>query len=282
MNKTIIRLAILMLFGCNSSEKSNSIEYSTDRITEAIPFAKGVISTEDNSEFSLMFTPDGRKVYFSRRALEEKQKIYEAEFQNGKWTEPILSEFSTDRDEAPSITPDGELFFFGSERPIPNKPNKGNFDMNIWMMKNTNNGWSNPQPLPFPINDVQIEGEKWPSSNNNFLFAIDNETFYFTTMVRGSKSIKLYQTNFKNGEFTESIEVKGIFDNEKYWIYSAVVSPDGKYLLFNSYGAPGGKGGEDIFVSKRIGTEWSKAKPIGQLVNSKDEESSPRFSRRKL
>ena len=65
MNKTIIRLAILMLFGCNSSEKSNSIEYSTDRITEAIPFAKGVISTEDNSEFSLMFTPDGRKVYFT-------------------------------------------------------------------------------------------------------------------------------------------------------------------------------------------------------------------------
>ena len=276
----IFPLVILITtISCNSPQTSNSVIYSEEPVKKAIPFAKGTISTEKNSEFSLMFTPNGKKVYFSRRAPEEKQKIYEAEFKNGIWTEPMLSEFSTDRDEAPSITPNGELFFFGSERPLPNKPNKGNFDMNIWMMKNTSSGWSNPEPLPFPINDVQIENEEWPSSNNNFLFALDNETFYFTTMVRGSKSIKLYQTNYKNGAFSEPTEIKGIFDDEKYWIYSAVVSPDRKYLVFNSYGAPGGSGGEDLYVSKRIGTEWSKAKPIGPQINTSNEESGPRFSR---
>ncbi|NNK17621.1 MAG: hypothetical protein HKP49_00550, partial [Maribacter sp.] len=61
--------------------------------------------------------------------------------------------------------------------------------------------------------------------------------------------------------------------------YSAVVSPDGKYLVFNSYGAPGGAGGEDIFVSKKNGADWSKAKPIGPKINSINEESGPRFSR---
>lgn len=279
--KTQILLGVITILICllSCSEKSNSVDYSEEPVKIAVPFAKGIISTENNSEFSLMFTPDGRKVYFSRRAPEEKQKIYESEFQNGRWTVPILSEFSTDRDEAPSITPNGELFFFGSERPIPNKPNKGNFDMNIWMMKNTNSGWTQPEPLPFPINDVQIEAEEWPSSNNNFLFAIDNETFYFTTMVRGEKAIKLYQTNYKNGEFSIPVEIKGLFDDEKYWVYSAVVSPDGQYLVFNSYGAPGGAGGEDIFVSKRIGNEWTKAKPMGIKINSADEESGPRFSR---
>ena len=277
--KTIIGLTIIMLWGCTTGEKSNPVLYATERISEAIPFAPGVISTEENSEFQIMFSPDGRKAYFSRRAPEEKQKIYETEFKRGQWSTPKVSEFSTDRDETPSITPNGELFFFGSERPIPNKPNRGNFDMNIWMMKKINGGWSEPEPLSYPINDVQIEGEEWPSSNTNFLSAIDNETFYFSTMMRGSNAIKLYQTKYVNAHFTDPIEIKGIFDDEKYWVYSPVVSPDGNYLVFNSYGAPGGLGGEDLFVCKRTKTGWSKAKPIGRKINTKNEESAPRFSR---
>ena len=279
MKKTMALLALLFIVGCNESTKFESIRYSEEKISEAIPFARGVISTEENSEFSLMFSPVGATVYFSRRAPEAKQKIYTSEFINGTWTTPLLCKFSTDRDETPSITPDGSLFFFGSERPIPNQPNQGNFDMNIWMMKNTKTGWSDPTPLPFPINEVQIEGEEWPSSNNNFLYAIDNSTFYFTTMVRGSKSIKLYETKLVDGIFSKPTEIKGIWDDEKYWVYSAVVSPDGRYLVFNSYGAPGGAGGEDIYISKRQGTQWSKAVAIGPKINSKDEESSPRFSR---
>lgn len=277
---TLCLLLILLIFNsCNSKISSNEINYSETPVTEAILFAPELISTSTNSEFSLMFTPNGRSVYFSRRAPKEKQKIYEASFKDGTWSTPVLSNFSIDRDETPSISPNGELFFFGSERPIPNIPNKGNFDMNIWMMKKESGGWSNPEPLPFPINDVQQQGEEWPSSNNNFLFAVDDETFLFTTMFRGNKSIKLYETKYKNGEFSVPKEIKGIWDDEKFWIYSAVVSPDGKYLVFNSYGAAGGVGGEDIFISKLVDGSWSKAKAIGSKINTKDEESGPRFSR---
>lgn len=279
MKKAILGLTIFMILGCDPGKNSNSVAYSSKRIVAAKPFAEGVISTKENSEFQIMFSPNGRKAYFSRRAPGEKQKIYETEFKNDQWSTPQISEFSTDRDETPSITPNGELFFFGSERAIPYKPNRGNFDMNVWMMKKEKGGWSEPQPLPYPINDVQIEGEEWPSSNNNFFSAVDNETFYFTTMVRGSSAIKLYQTRYVNEHFTNPIEISGIFDDEKYWVYSPVVSPDGNYLVFNSYGAPGGLGGEDIFVCKRTETGWSKAIPIGLKINSKDEESAPRFSR---
>ncbi len=270
---------ICFLISCNTTQVANSVNYASVPVKEAIPFAEGIISTAANSEFQIMFTPDGLRAYFSRRAPEQKQKIYETEFQNGHWSEPVVSAFSTDRDETPSITPDGELFFFGSERPIPGKPNRGNFDMNIWMMKRTSDGWSEPEPLPFPINDVQVEGEEWPSSNNNFLFAVDNSTFYFTTMVRESSGIKLFETTYVDSQFSAPKELTGIFHDEKYWVYSAVVSPDGRYLVFNSFGAPGGSGGEDIFVSKRTESGWSKAKPIGPKINSKDEESGPRFSR---
>ena len=275
----IILSVIFGITGCKNEQKIPEVAYSKETVSRPIPFAKGVISTEENSEFELAFSTDGLKAYFSRRPPDAKQMIYVSDFKDGTWSSPKLAEFSTDRDETVHITPNGQYLFFGSERPIPGKPNKGNFDMNIWMVEKTDKGWSEPKPLPEPINAVQTEDEEWPSSNNNFIFTNDDENFYFTSMRRGTKSIKLYQTTFDGQDFSEPKAIEGIFEEEKYWVYSAVISPDGQYLIFNSYDAPGGKGGEDIFVSKKTENGWSKARPIGALVNSKDEESSPRFSR---
>lgn len=272
-------IVIISLLSCKSENQPPKVQYSNTKVSKPIPFAEGIISTKGNSEFDLTFSADGYSVYFSRRAPEAKQKIYVSYFKAGEWTTPKLAPFSTDRDETAFITPNGNQFFFGSERPILGQPNQGNFDMNIWVMEKTTQGWSPPKPLPSPINEVQIEGEEWPSSNNNFFFTNDNKTFYFTTMMRGSKSVKLYQTIFDGTSYSKPKAIEGIFDDEKYWIYSAVISPDHTYLVFNSYGAPGGSGGEDIFVSKKTADGWSKAKPIGTLVNTKNEESSPRFSR---
>lgn len=275
-------LSILLFastLSCSSPDSTPTVNYSATTVSTPTLFGEGVISTTQNSEFELTISTDGRSIYFTRRAPEEKQKIYQSEFVNGSWSNPTLAPFSTDRDETTHITPDGNYLFFGSERPIPGKPNLGNFDMNVWMMEKVGEEWSEPTPLPEPINAVQEEGEQWPSSNNNFFFTNDNRTFYFTTMMRGSESIKLYTTQFDGTTFTDPEEVTGIFEDEKYWVYSAVISPDGNYLVFNSYGIPDSGGGEDLFVSKKTETGWSRAQPMGALINTGDEESSPRFSR---
>lgn len=278
-SKLLLIITFFTIIGCKSVHKIEEVKYSNEKVSIAIPFAEGIISTTENSEFDLTFSPNGLKTYFSRRKPEGKQMIYVSDFINSKWTVPKLAEFSNNRDETAYITPNGKFMFFGTERPIPNKPNKGNFDMNIWIMKKKGSGWSEPKPLPEPINEVQIEKEEWPSSNNNFFFTNDNKTFYFTTMKRGTKTIKLYETKFNGKKFSEPTTIQGIWDDEKYWVYSAVISPNGKYLVFNSFDAPGGNGGEDIFISTKTKNGWSKAKPIGNLINTKDEESSPRFSR---
>ncbi len=57
--------------------------------------------------------------------------IYESDFKKSNWSTPKLAEFSSNRDETSLITPNGKFFFFDSERPISNKSNKRNFDMNI-------------------------------------------------------------------------------------------------------------------------------------------------------
>lgn len=272
-------IAFVGLSACANPNNSAQIDYYPAPISTPIPFAEGIISTAENSEFELTFSVDGRKVYFSRRQPNQKQQLYESDFENGRWSAPKKAAFSTDRDETAFITPNGKYFFFGSERPIPGKPNLGNFDMNVWMMTQTDTGWSAPTPLPEPINFVQQAGENWPSSNNNFLFTNDNKTFYFTTQMRGDRAIRLYSTEFDGRLFSTPKAITGLFEDEKYAVYSAVISPDGAFLVFNSFGAPGGAGGEDLFVSRKTAQGWSRAQPLSALVNTADEESSPRFSR---
>lgn len=279
MKNIIFFAVVLIIASCDSSNKTTSGVYSIKPVIEATPFAPGIITTEENSEFHINFTPDGKKAYFTRRAPGQKQKIYETDFINGNWSVPTLCSFSTDRDETPSISPDGNYFFFGSERPIPGKPNKGNFDINVWMMKKTTTGWGKPTPLLYPINDVQKEGEEWPICNSNLFYSIDNETYYYATMMRGNKSAMLYEIKYDGNIFSEPKLVSGLFDDEKYWVNNAVISPDGEYLIFNSFGLPNGEGGEDIYISKRTTKGWSKAISIGPKVNSKNEESGAAFSR---
>lgn len=279
MDVKLLLAACCLVSSAVAQPSPPSVAYSTRAIKTPVPFAEGIISTAAASEFELAFSPSGTTVYFTRRGSEGKQKIYETMFANGNWTPPQLAPFSTDRDESPFITPDGNTMFFGSERPLPGRPNRGSFDMNVWKMRKTATGWSVPEPLPAPINEVQVASEEWPSSNSNFLFSLDGRHYFYCTMPRGTASINIYQTSYANGVFSAPRVVEGLFSEKKYWQYSAVVSPDGKYLLFNSSGAPGGVGGEDIYVSRKTASGWSPAVGVGTAVNSLSEESSPRFSR---
>ncbi len=277
--KNTMLFLLLTLGACKTNEKKVEVlKYSERIISTPEKFAEGIVSTDAASEFDICFTPDGKTAFYTRRIGSDKQKIWQTTFENDRWTNPKQLPFSTDRDETPFFSQDGKTLYFGSARPIEGRPSNGNFDMNIWKVEWVNNKWSFPKPLNSNINAVQEDKEEWPSSNENFLFSIDNENFIYTTMLRGDKVIEVYKTTKKRDEFTKPEKITGLFQNEKSWKYSAVLSPDGQYLLFNSYEAEGGIGGEDIFISKKTSNGWTKAKSIGNLVNTKAEESSPRFS----
>jgi WD40-like Beta Propeller Repeat len=281
MNKIrqVFVLSLIILNSCTSIKSSKTIvSYSDNIVSVPVLFAEGIVSTKENSEFNLTFTNDGKTVYFTRRVGNEKQKIYFSNFENKKWTAPKIASFSTDRDETPFITPNGKTLYFGSQRPIPNKESKGNFDMNIWKTVWENGKWTEPTPLSEMINQVQIEKEEWPSSNENSIYTRDGINFYFATMLRGTKTIEIYQTTQVKGQFTKSIKVDGLFEDNKYWKSTPIISPDGNYLIFNAYGTADGKGGEDIYVSKKTDNGWSEAKNIGELINTKAEEASAKFS----
>jgi Tol biopolymer transport system component len=156
---------------CNSTKNVQSaIAYTSHVVDKPIIFAAGIVSTKEASVFDICFTPNGKTVFFTRRIGNEKQKLWQATFENNVWTNPVLLPFSTDRDETPFLSSDGKMLYFGSARPIEGRPSKGKFDMNIWQVEWSNNQWGVPKPLSSTINAVQQEKEDWPSSNENFIF----------------------------------------------------------------------------------------------------------------
>ncbi|HCY90099.1 MAG TPA: hypothetical protein DHV17_07560 [Chitinophagaceae bacterium] len=280
MSKQIILLVLVMSF-CTCTSKipaKSGLRYSNKTISQPEIFAEGIISTKENSEFDITFTPNGRTAFFTRRTGNEKQQLWQTKFKDGHWSHPVKLPFSTDRDETPFFASDGKTLYFGSARPIEGRPGKGKFDMNIWQAEWTDKEWSKPEPLSENINAVQSENEDWPSSNENFIFSLDNVNFIYSTMLRGSKTIEIYKTVKTGNGFSQPEKISGLFRNDKSWKYSAVLSPDGQYLLFNSYEAEDGVGGEDIFIARKSSNGWTRAKNIGKMVNTKAEESSPRFS----
>ena len=223
MNRQIIILSVtLTITACATKIPERTTTNYADRVIRTPePFAEGIISTKENNEFDITFTPDGKTAYFTRRIGNDKQKIWQTTFENGVWTNPTQLPFSTDRDETPFFSSDGKTLYFGSARPIEGRPSKGNFDINIWQIVKEMNDWGSPKPLNSTINAVQEDKEEWPSSNENFIFSLDNINFIYSTMLRGEKVIEIYTTTKKGDEFTKPEKITGLLQNDKSWKYSA-------------------------------------------------------------
>ncbi|MDC7993549.1 hypothetical protein [Altibacter sp. HG106] len=271
MKQLIIAITLLILGACNAQEVPITSSHISETIIDTPQvFLPGIVSMDESTQFDLVFAPDNKTIYFTRRKGEEKQRIYYATYSEEKgWSTPEITSFSTDRDEYPNLTPDGSTLYFGSERAIEGRPNLGNFDTNVWMTKKSDEGWSSPSPLSPTINYVQAEGEQWPVSNENHFHTVDGETFYLCTQRPGTEGIDLYQTTKTESGFSEPQPLAATINTEKYWEYAPKLSPDGNYLFFQSYGRPDTQGGDDIYVSKRgADGQWQQAQPLGAMINT--------------
>lgn len=164
-----------------------------------------------------------------------------------------------EREYFPSISADGETFFF-------TRVSRGQED--IYYCTKTADGWSEAQALN-EINTNENEG--------NQSISADGRVIVFTACNRkstGYGSCDLYLSEFRNGAWTP-IRNMGRAINTSSWESQPSISADGNLLFFASKRA-GGKGKSDIYYSKR-NTEgaWSIARPIKGEINTSGEEQTP-------
>lgn len=277
MNHFLLCTAILFLSTFAMAQRSD--HYATDVENTPLPFLPEIFTGEHN-EFSVAINPaDPTMILFTRRVGDGKQKIYETFYRENQWTEPRVASFSTDRDEIALFTPDGKTVYFGSERPIPGRPNKGNFDMNIWKTDYNNGRWSQPVPLPPHINQVQAEGEQWPLRNLSYFTTVDGVNFYTGTLEDNAEGMDIYKSTLTEDGITSLERLSASVNTDEFWEYAPILSPDGTYLFTQVYERDGGLGGDDIYVSKKDAYgNWLPSKNLGSLINTTQNECPAGFS----
>lgn len=223
-------------------------------------FAEGIITSAENDELFITFTPDMKTLFFAKRVSGGVFTIHFSEKKNGTWMTPQIAPFSGKfKDQAPFISPDGTKLFFYSNRPLQgDKPNEDN---DIWVVKKTKNGWSEPQNLGAPINSNLNEAHPSVDKHGNLYFWVLEET------AGGFGHSDIFVSKFIGGKYQKPENIGNVI-NSKYYESSPYISPDGKYMIFCRDDVPGDLGRADIYISYFRQNQWTKPKHLGEGVNS--------------
>lgn len=253
-------------------------EYGTRVYEKPTLFAPGVIASPTDSEWDITFVPAGDTAYFTRREVGGVQKIYQATRTDDGWSTPAVAPFSTSTDEGPFITPDGQRFYFASTRPRPGMAASAGLDMNIWFMDRTATGWSTPQPLPPIINGTVGANDRWPANYEASPATDSAGNLYFWTRRPGGTDADIFLARRREDGTFATPSSLGEPPNHRGFDSGAKLSPDGQYLVFASSDRSDAFGGEDLYVSRRIGDGWSVPTSLGPDINTSAQESAPNFS----
>lgn len=184
---------------------------------------------------------------------------------------------TADAEYAPNISADeSEIYFtyrgknsMGGEQVSldnPYSPVDSYYEDIYFSTKDVNNKWTNPSPLPPPIN----------TEDNNACVALTadgNRIFIFNSIPDGDIG-SISESKRHGNEWEIPEELKGEV-NSSAWEGDVSMSADWQYMIFASE-RPGGYGGSDLWsVELQEDGSWGNLKNLGKDINTPFDEHSP-------
>ena len=274
MKKIFLIIYVLTFFTKISTGQAvinDSLLYLNQEPPGLVPkvFAPDIISTNTGYEFGISVSTNADKIYYAVRLDEEwNAEIRYTELKNRIWTKPAkLFPNDTFSCNDPFLSDDENRLYFMSNK--AENSNNDSTDSDLWYIRKTEKGWSEPINLGMPVN----------SDKNEFYISFsDKGTIYFASNVHTTDSnmwdYDIYYAEPENEKFKTPVRLNNSI-NTKYFEVDAFVSPDETYMIFCST-RPGGLGKGDLYISfKNDDNTWTKAINPGETINSKDHEFCP-------
>jgi tetratricopeptide (TPR) repeat protein len=159
----------------------------------------------------------------------------------------------------PVISADQKSFIFMSTLPF--------YDA-VMFSRLVNGKWSEPVNI---TPDLQVDEGIYVSS-----LSADGRTLFLSQDDNFDSD--LLSSTFNGTKWSKAVKLnKNI--NTKYWESQGYISEDGNYLYFSS-DRPGGYGGLDLYVSRKVNGDWGPAVNLGHEINSSLNEDRPSLSGR--
>ena len=232
-------------------------------------FAPGVISLDDRYEFGTGFSPDGREMFFGVAGATGGE-IRTSRYVDGQWTAPetILSHAEYAFAD-PFLSRDETRLYFISKRPAEGSTPSPTHD--LWYVRRTGGGWSEPVNLGAPVNTAS--DEFFVSFTNDGLLA-----FASNRHEPDGTNFDIYLSQMTDAGFEAPTVLPGSATTGAYEA-DPFIAPDGSYIVFSST-RRSGEGRRDLYVTFRLddGT-WSRAVSLGRRINTPGIEFCPFVSR---
>jgi hypothetical protein len=239
--------------------------------TPAVEFAPGQVSTAELFESRLAFTPSRDTIYWTATAQDgppgsdAHYTILTANRSAGGWTVPEVAAFSgVYSDSDAFVSPDGGSLFFSSSRPGGVAPDSVLND--LWVAHRTASGWSVPENLGPVVNSAANELYASTDLWGNLFFASDRD--------RGQWDI--YRARrLPDGRYAAPEALNTQVNHPNRWEFNPEIAPNGRTLLFATYGRPDSYGDVDIYASRLEDGRWGKPRNLGPCVNTAAPEFHP-------
>lgn len=235
---------------------------------------------QDLAAFSFLrdfcISADGNEIFFTVQSPSQTlSRIAFIRKTKKGWSEPELMPFSGNhQDLEPFLSSDENRLYFASNRPHQDSV-KVNFDIWYTERKGKNGKWSAPVNMGAPVNSER--DEFYPS-------LADNGNLYITSVSPdGLGKDDIFVCRFSDGKYSPPQLLDSAVNSEGYE-FNAFVSKDEKYLIFSKYNAEDGFGSGDLYISEKDKSgKWTKARNLGEKINSKHMEYCPFYdSKRKI
>ncbi|MFC1725663.1 TolB family protein [candidate division KSB1 bacterium] len=233
-------------------------------------FLDNIISKFNEPEMNAAFTRDGKEFYYCAYDNNNWAIFFTKEI-NGRWTKPEPLSFTSDyTDRDFTMSPDGNGIYFGSNRP-QEKGGKILESLDIYVTERLKTGlWSEPKNIGFPVNTDH--NENYPSVARN------GNLYFFSNRGNGLGRCDIYVSRLVNGHYLPP-ENPGRAINSDKNDWDSFIAPDESYIIFSSQNRENTMGGQDLYISYRKSDgSWSKAKNMGERINSESGEICPSVS----
>lgn len=228
---------------------------------EPTVFAKGLVSMEGRYEFGSVFSPDGQEFYYAV-IKKGKESIWGMRYKAGKWSEPfVVIEDERAGFNDPFLSPDGQRLYYITK--YREEQNHTRTDHDIWYSVREGEGWSKPINAGPEINSVD---------NEYYISFTAGGTMYFSTN-HYNNNFNIYSSEFNNGAFQKAKKESSAINTGAYEA-DVFIAPDESYIIFATT-RRSGYGSGDLYISFKQNGEWTKAKNMGDAINTKTNELCP-------
>jgi len=165
----------------------------------------------------------------------------------------------------PFLSYDGKELYFTSNKPVDDPEIESEY--NFWVSKRDGDSWTEPTPLPPPING---------RGNTTGISVSTNGGIYYTLITDEEQAI--YRSYYKDGTYSEPERLPDTVNSTNAQ-FDGVIAPDESYMILPVYNREDSLGSTDLYVTFRDENDnWTPVVNLGSKINTKFTESAARIT----